>query len=137
MATESTIAGSMPDPTLDQRHERLTSIGELEAGWLDGSGKKISATALDATRKYIDSLSAAGAPLPSMFPMENGGVQIEWASGNHVYSVEISHRLGKELVFDTFFLDIPDGNTALHTHFDHEGETFDESLHRVIEKFQQ
>jgi len=43
-----------------------------------------------------------GLPTPSTVPMENGGVQIEWATSTRVTSIEITDGT----VFDLFDLDV-------------------------------
>lgn len=68
---------------------RLLSFAELPAGWGDaGVGRAIEFIALDAAKRVLTGLTAEGLPMPAIFPTEEGGVILEWASPAEVRSVE-------------------------------------------------
>jgi hypothetical protein len=70
---------------------RLLQLAHLRDGWLDGAGRAPSFIALDAARDLLLRLDASNIQdLPGIFPMEDGGVQLEWASGERVVSIEVS-----------------------------------------------
>lgn len=53
---------------------RFTYLTTLRDGWLDGSGKAPSASALAAAREIVDLLPECK---PYLYPTEYGGIQIE------------------------------------------------------------
>lgn len=69
---------------------RLLRLAHMRDGWLDGDGHAPSYIALDAARDVLMRLEERGLALPGVFPMEDGGVQLEWASGEGVISLEVS-----------------------------------------------
>lgn len=70
---------------------RLLHLAHLRDGWLDGHGRAPSYIALDAARDLLLRLQARPiSELPGIFPMEDGGVQLEWASERKVTSIEVS-----------------------------------------------
>lgn len=78
---------------------RFIELASLAAGWGDDgvSGEMISFSALDAARDFLDSKLVREVGLPGIFPMEDGGVQLEWATSERVSSVEITPDLDFEL----------------------------------------
>jgi hypothetical protein len=84
---------------------RFVELATLGEGWNEGvGGSRIEFPALDAARDILSALQRSGRDLPGVFPMEDGGVQLEWASADRVTSVEID----RELHFSLFDL-IVDG----------------------------
>ncbi len=81
--------------------DRLKVLAELSAGWGEGADEpQISITSLDAAREILSALAVAGRTLPGVFPTEEGGVSLEWASAKAVRSIEIT----AEGVFEMFSL---------------------------------
>lgn len=76
---------------------RLLHLAHLRDGWLDGEGRAPSYIALDATREILMRLDEPGAP--GIFPMEDGGVQLEWADGTRVVSFEVSPDFDLSIFF--------------------------------------
>ena len=72
--------------------DRLMDLAYLEEGWLNGGGGAISFAALDFARDVLTGVGAAGLQAPKVFPMEDGGVQLEWidAARGLTVSVDIS-----------------------------------------------
>lgn len=71
---------------------RLVELASLTPDW-DGEvpgAEMISFASLDAARDLMLRLSNADAVRPSIFPTEEGGVNLEWASPVSVSSIEIS-----------------------------------------------
>lgn len=80
---------------------RFVELATLGEGWNEGvGGARIEFPALDAARDILAAVQQAGRELPGVFPMEDGGVQLEWASPDRVSSVEI----GRDLTFSLFDL---------------------------------
>lgn len=73
---------------------RFIELATLDEGWQDGlTGDRIQFSSLDASRDLLKAFHDEGRALPGIFPMEDGGVQLEWASPSFVTSVEISPDL--------------------------------------------
>lgn len=88
---------------------RLLELAHLRDGWLDGGGRAPSYISLDAARDLLLRLSTRGLPMPGVFPMEDGGIQLEWASSDAVVSIDVSPDF--EL---SIFSYQPDGQAAEH-----------------------
>jgi hypothetical protein len=58
---------------------RLKELSELEDGWFDGSGDKISRQVLRQTETLLLECLDARVERPRIFPTEKGGVRLEWA----------------------------------------------------------
>jgi hypothetical protein len=69
---------------------RLIELAALEPGWNEGHGMPVEFAALDAARDILLQLHQDSLAMPSVFPLEDGGVQLEWASPELVSSIEIS-----------------------------------------------
>jgi hypothetical protein len=72
---------------------RLLEIAGLAEGWLDGEGSEISFASLDLARDFIREFVDRDISVPGVFPMPDGGVQLEWQLTGSVVSVEISPDL--------------------------------------------
>ncbi len=68
---------------------RVIELASLPAGWSDGIGEPISFAAIDAARELLRRLTEAGVRHPGIYPMEDGGVQLEWGTPQRVTSVEV------------------------------------------------
>jgi hypothetical protein len=70
---------------------RFVELAQLTPDWSgEGGGAEIiSFPALDAARQILIRADERGLALPGIFPMEDGGVQLEWSSARTVFSVEI------------------------------------------------
>lgn len=62
---------------------------EVTAGWLDGEGAQTDPDVSERARSLLAALVEGGAPLPSVFPIPDGGVQAEWSIGNREVSVAV------------------------------------------------
>lgn len=71
---------------------RLLELASLPRRWAeDGrSGQLISFASLDAAREILRSTASLAGPTPGIFPLEDGGLQIEWPSAGKLTSVEVS-----------------------------------------------
>lgn len=71
---------------------RFKELASLDAGWEEesGLGEPVAFAALDAARELLNSCVEAEREIPGIFPMVDGGVQLEWASPRQVTSIEIS-----------------------------------------------
>lgn len=64
--------------TIAQEYARLDDFAAMEAGWLGGYGSVISPLVVAAANQAIDVISAASLMAPGTFPLEEGGIQVEW-----------------------------------------------------------
>ena len=71
---------------------RFVEVASLEAGWDDDDpdSQPVSFAALDGARSLLTHARESGKSQPGIFPQTDGGVSLEWASPEKVYSVEIS-----------------------------------------------
>lgn len=70
---------------------KFVELASLPEGWAgDDTGRTISFAALDAARDLLSWLRKREMPLPGVFPLEDGGVLLEWASAERVSNIEIS-----------------------------------------------
>jgi hypothetical protein len=78
--------------------DTLYSLAQLEPGWAGVvAGEAVSFSALDAAQKILHELPENSGSDPGVFPTEDGGVLIEWASAREVASVEITPGASFEL----------------------------------------
>jgi hypothetical protein len=68
--------------TLEDQLERIESFAALARGWMGkpAEGEPGDRCAVDAARRFLAGIFSADSrlPLPAVFPMPDGGVQIEW-----------------------------------------------------------
>ena len=69
---------------------RLQEIAALEAGWMDGSADSINGEAVEAAQRFIN-LFPELVPASRVFPMESGGVLLEFEFLGWDYSVEFQN----------------------------------------------
>lgn len=79
-----------------------------------GGGEEISFTALEAARELLRAAQPEQDSAPGIFPIESGGVLLEWTVPTRVTSVEISPDETPEFVVHTFALE-PRRSTELTT----------------------
>lgn len=70
---------------------RFVELATLDSGWLDGEagGEPVVFAAMEAARELLKRVRVAGRREPGIFPMEDGGIMLEWADLTEVASVEI------------------------------------------------
>jgi hypothetical protein len=83
---------------------RFIELASLDNGWDPDNpdSRSIAFPALDAAREILTECKRIGRKLPGIFPMEDGGVQLEWASASAVTSIEIT----PEIEFALFDLEV-------------------------------
>ena len=85
----------------DQREEvakQLLALAALEADW-DGYGAKaIDTAALGLAQRLIDELLGDVGRVPSVVPVPDGGVQLEWDAGPIELELEVRPG-GREAIF--------------------------------------
>jgi len=71
---------------------RFVELASLDNGWDPDNpdSNPVVFASLEAAREILAESKRIGRPLPGIFPMDDGGVQLEWASAEHVTSIEIS-----------------------------------------------
>ena len=57
---------------------RLSTLGRLASGWLDGSGKPMLPGVLEHTERILKAMECLDIPMPAVFPRPDGRVQLEW-----------------------------------------------------------
>lgn len=74
---------------------RFIELANLAPGWLDGEsgGQPVVFAAMDAARVVMNRVAVLSLDEPGIFPMEDGGILLEWAELSEVASVEISPDL--------------------------------------------
>ncbi|MBJ7287987.1 hypothetical protein [Williamsia sp.] len=91
---------------------RFIELASLEEGWDDDDSESqpVSFAALDGARHLLSHARSVEIPQPGIFPLGDGGVSLEWASPDSIYSIEISPEADVTL----FHL----GNDDIPHHFD-------------------
>ena len=80
---------------------RLRALAELAPGWGEsGSEPPIAIQTLEVARELLSTLTLSARTLPGVFPTEDGGVSLEWASAQSFRSIEIT----PEGIFEMFLL---------------------------------
>lgn len=110
---EATLVTTLDDPYTPSA-ARCGRIGELEDGWLDGTGRAISLNVLRLSSQVLSSMRATGIKPPRIFPSEDGGMSFEWATAEYVLTIDVEptgeliayqllpgHANGDEIVYDT------------------------------------
>jgi hypothetical protein len=67
----------------------LEELKALKDGWLDGSGKAPPPEGLDWLASVLTSRYPPALPLPYAYPVENGGIQLEWSIKHREISLEV------------------------------------------------
>jgi len=68
---------------------RLVEFTSLLPGWHDGEGQQVSSVALEGAQMFLRAADPGQGSIPGVFPTEEGGVLIEWATESLVRSVEV------------------------------------------------
>lgn len=88
--------------------DRLLHLASLEDGWLDGDGRRIDPEAVSKAELLLDRIFPKGdnysTRKPGIFPMESGGIVLEWYINDSLVSVEIDPH--EDELFSMFHLDI-------------------------------
>ncbi|MDR3619552.1 MAG: hypothetical protein P4L85_09395 [Paludisphaera borealis] len=87
LATKATPAGPSLDP-LDVP-SRLDALRTLRDGWLDGQGTAPSPGGLDWFAKVFNEFYPDDLPPPYIYPVAEGGIQLEWSIRPREISLEI------------------------------------------------
>lgn len=66
--------------------DRLTTLSELEQGWLDGEGERITSETLDTARWLVPLLKEKHGTSIYVYPTVDGGLSLEWRGTNGVTS---------------------------------------------------
>lgn len=79
---------------------RLAELAALMTGWDGGDAVQISSVALEGAQMIMRAVDEAAVERPGVFPTDEGGVLIEWASPSGVRSIEVL----EDGTFETFEL---------------------------------
>lgn len=79
--TEAPGGGGWSDDQREEVAAQIVALAALEADW-DGYGAKVvDAAALGFAQRLIDQLLSEVGRVPSVIPVPDGGVQLEWDAG--------------------------------------------------------
>ncbi|AHG41104.1 hypothetical protein N018_13140 [Pseudomonas syringae CC1557] len=68
---------------------RLDELRLLRPGWLDGIGRVPARADFDWLEIFFEESYPSALPVPYLYPTEEGGIQLEWRTGNQDLSLEI------------------------------------------------
>jgi len=98
--TDITHVVQLDDAVSDASDEilaRLTAMGEMEAGWLDGEGVAPDRLTINLASAVLpEVVDREGLPAPAVFPTPDGGIQAEWQGTP--WSVEVRFLPGGQKV---------------------------------------
>lgn len=81
---------------MTKSYERLAEIGQLQQGWLDGSGLAVDHTALHSAQQFVNARVVLAAAM-RIYPNESAGVLIELEVGGWDMSIEFASDGSVEL----------------------------------------
>lgn len=120
--TDATPRAPELPPGLDELAARFVEIAGLADDWDDYGARSIDRRAILLAARFIKATSQAGLPAPEVFPIPNGGVQLEWTARTMELELEIE----------------PGGATAVFVGDDAEsGRRFDGEIPRDSALFRQ
>lgn len=76
--------------------EQISKLSELEDGWYDGAGERVSKVVVDRVERLAEVLGTSKHPNVSIFPRVDGGAQFEWL--DEEYEIDV----------------LPDGNSSAY-----------------------
>jgi len=79
-------------PWLDSALERLNSVGRLEGGWDGEAARATAAEAAAAALRALFEVMGSDTPPPSVVPMYDGGLQLEW----HGHDIDVELAVGPD-----------------------------------------
>lgn len=86
---EATFWARCNDPFVPAA-KKLSSLSELEDGWLNEGSPRPQPKTLALAGAVLSVIRNAGlTPPPGIFPTEEGGVLLEWATADYVFSIEV------------------------------------------------
>src|SRR5215210_8793502 len=68
-------------PTRDELAVQLAEFGGLADDWDTYGARTIDRAALHAAQMIVEHLLTQPLPVPRLFPLPTGGIQLEWAAG--------------------------------------------------------
>ena len=108
------ITHGQPRPLwADAAERQLNELLALEPGWDGYRAREVADTAVEATVEVLDRFMNEALEFPDLFPLSDGGIQIEW----HADGVDIEIEVSRE--GDAFVLATGPDDTVLA-----EGELF-------------
>lgn len=75
------VEAALVDALPDGLAHNIADLRALSDGWLDGAGLAPDRETLDWLRKTLPRWTAAGMPMPRLYPTEDGFVRAEWPVG--------------------------------------------------------
>ncbi|QQZ18358.1 MULTISPECIES: hypothetical protein [Rhodococcus] len=71
---------------------RFIELAQLSEGWNDEarSSEAVAFSAIDGAREILRHVAKIGREIPGIYPSEDGGVSLEWASPQRVITIEVS-----------------------------------------------
>jgi hypothetical protein len=81
-------AQSSPLDALDFA-SRFEELKKLKDGWLDGAGRSPSHEGIEWLARVLNDRYPTSLPLPYVYPVPEGGVQLEWSMKRREISLEV------------------------------------------------
>jgi len=84
-----------PDPLapaewLGSRLDRLNDLAELEPDWDSYGAAEVSEVAYKTTKKILHLLAYCNAEPPHLYPIVEGGIQLEWTDTKKSVEVDVA-----------------------------------------------
>lgn len=76
----------------------IDELRKLRSGWDGSDARPVDGAALAAAKAVVDRTGSTGLPEPELFPVPDGGVQIEWRAGPVEIELEIESG-GRRIAF--------------------------------------
>lgn len=109
---------------------RIDALAELQDGWLDSNGKKISQDSIKAAQRLITARPSI-ASLWKIYPTEAGGVLFEFSVGPWQFSIDIL----SSGVIEFYGINIKTNEEVSQSNFDAIDESFLKKLDAQFERF--
>ena len=99
----SEAVGSLPLPkapsVIEEAFSKLDELGTLKDGWDSYRGQAPSRQTLYAAASLINGIFDDFTPMPGIFPVPNGNIQIEWSRDNKEIEIEVKSLNEFQLYF--------------------------------------
>ena len=77
-------------PWADAAERQLNELLALEPGWDGYRAREVAGAAVEATVEVLDRFMSEAVEFPDLFPLNDGGIQIEWHADGVDIEIEVS-----------------------------------------------
>jgi hypothetical protein len=70
--------------------DRLRKLQRLEVGWDGHTGRPVAVSTVYFVLDVLEQIMLPGVPMPSLMPLSNGGLQIEWHRNGWDVEIEVA-----------------------------------------------